>query len=210
MRLMKQILKYDVLVAHGRKTPAFWAFAGSMGLTHKCSSRCLHCTRWRREFKQGSRNAPELTTKQAKKLIDQLAELGLKITFLTTGLVVNERIASKIVKCGVDVLYFPLDGSTPQINDRVRGIRGALEKPLEAVKLCQKARGKGKMEIMAPTVAFKNSLGDLEDIVTLAKESGIDGLIIQPFSFFVSLARLIVLWLFPKKIFPNLIQSWSG
>ena len=131
--------------------------------TDYCNLQCKTCWRLRKnmKFAQPSfsflikmiRQAKEIRVKTIDltgggepffrkdilKLIGEVKRLGLKGILTTNGTLIQKNDAKKIVKIGWDELNFSLDGSTPEINDYIRG-RGVFQKCLQTIKLIQKIK----------------------------------------------------------------------
>ncbi len=113
-------------------------------LTYACNLRCVHCL-----SSSGRRHEGELTTLEAKRLIDEWAEMhvfyinvgggeplvrpdfyelmdytlerGIGVKFSTNGTLVDERAADWIASRDYLDVQISLDGATPETNDPVRG-----------------------------------------------------------------------------------------
>ncbi len=126
--------------------------------TRACQLACRHC----RARAIRHRNPEELTIDEAKDLIDQIAAMGTPLLVLTggdpmerddledlvshahgRGLVVSitpsatpkvtfERMRS-LKEAGLAHWAFSLDGSTPEIHDRFRGIRGVYDLTMRCI-----------------------------------------------------------------------------
>ncbi len=110
----------------------------------------------------------QLTTKEGKRLLDQLAEiddfrmvaftggeplkradffellthsksLGFENTIATNATLINDPMARKLKKCGVAIAAVSLDGVDPKTHDYVRGVPGAFEAALRGIKSLRKA-----------------------------------------------------------------------
>ncbi len=103
-------------------------------VTERCNLRCIHCY-------EGGRTTPEISTKDAFRVIDRLYEAGKPLTFIsggepllrkditlilerlkdlgfriilsTNGTLVNEKIAKKFADLGIDNVAIPLYGPKP-------------------------------------------------------------------------------------------------
>lgn len=127
-------------------------------VTNACNLRCLHCYN-----NSGVRIEKEFTIDEIKKVISDLANLNvlnviltggepllrkdlfeimeyirrkpMSVTLFTNGTLLNEEVANKLKDCEVLKVLISLDGANPKIHDDFRGMRGAFEKTINAIKL---------------------------------------------------------------------------
>ncbi|MBL7159454.1 radical SAM protein [Candidatus Microgenomates bacterium] len=167
-----------------------------------CNFRCKQCDLWR----VPTRPEKYLTTKQVKSILKDLRNwLGpfrlfftgsepflrediveiLKFaskkniyTILTSnGWLVDEKMAEKIIVSGLDVICISLDGADPKTHNFLRGKEGAFKKAVAVLKNLKKARKRSKAPaIYINTVIMKQNLGQLESLVKLTAEIGIDAI----------------------------------
>jgi MoaA/NifB/PqqE/SkfB family radical SAM enzyme len=125
-------------------------------LTSKCNLRCKICNVWKQQ------HANEITTEEAKRVIDQGIELGAKnvyftggeallrpdifelidyaqrpgvvTTLNTNGSPITEDLARKIVLSKLRSLSFSIDSADPKIHNSIRG-EGIFEKAILALDL---------------------------------------------------------------------------
>ena len=163
--------------------------------THVCNLKCKHC------YQRADKPLPdELTTEEAKNLIDQLAEAGtvaiafsggeplLRKDFLevasyakskgfyiavaTNGTFITEEVAKKI-KEAVDYVEISLDGPDAETHDNFRGIPGAFNKTIQGIKNCVK---NGIYTCIATTVT-RHNLKMVPKIKELAENLGVNRII---------------------------------
>ncbi|HHW42336.1 MAG TPA: putative heme d1 biosynthesis radical SAM protein NirJ1 [Desulfotomaculum sp.] len=128
-------------------------------MTRSCNLRCIHCY-----ASAGSERHPgELSTGEARKFIDGLAEFKVPVllfsggeplmrpdffelaeyaagrnirpTVSTNGTLVTLEVARRLKEIGVGYVGISLDG-TGEGNDRFRGKKGAFEAALEGIRHC--------------------------------------------------------------------------
>jgi len=132
----------------------------SWSFTNKCNLRCLHCI-----IDSGEEKNKELTTQEAKNVINQLYELncgcihftggecltkpnfleiaqyckdkGLKATLVTNATLVNENNID-IIKNIFNDVRVSLNGSSEESHDKIRG-NGNFAKTIKAIKLLNRA-----------------------------------------------------------------------
>ncbi len=113
-------------------------------LTYACNLRCVHCL-----SSSGKRRPEELTTAEARRLIDEWAEMkvfyinvgggepmsrpdffelmdytlsrGIGVKFSTNGTLIDDRAADWIAASAYLDVQISLDGARPETNDPVRG-----------------------------------------------------------------------------------------
>lgn len=130
-------------------------------ITRTCNLNCLHCY----SSSEAVAYEGELTTEEAKNVIDQLSEAnvpvilfsggeplirpdilelaeyaigkGIRITFSTNGTLINEEKAAKLKELGVSYVGISLDG-IGEIHDKFRRKEGAFELTLKGIRNCLK------------------------------------------------------------------------
>jgi Fe-coproporphyrin III synthase len=129
--------------------------------TRKCNLRCVHCYSESKNIDYSG----ELTTDQAKALIDSIARLGspvilfsggeplmredllelmayarskkLRIVISTNGTLLNDTFLEEANKIGLSYIGVSLDG-LEKVNDRFRGSIGAFQRALDGIRLTRK------------------------------------------------------------------------
>ncbi|MHA1769516.1 MAG: radical SAM protein [Candidatus Thorarchaeota archaeon] len=161
-------------------------------VTRTCNLRCKHC------YENAGRAGPdELTTEQALRTIDILADEGVVFIAFSGGeptlrpdiLTLIEHAASrgiyvaiatnattltrpetvkKLKEAGLSFVQISLDGVNPQTHDEFRGVRGAYDKTITGIKNC--VREDLFVEI-AMTVTHYN-LREVPAVIDLSQELG--------------------------------------
>jgi len=160
-------------------------------ITKNCNLACIHCI-------SSIGNKRELNTQRVLRVIDKLSNLEckelyftggeplfrkdifqilkeakgkkFKIGLLTNGTLINSKNIKKI-KSLVDEIGLSLDGSSPQVNDQIRGV-GTFSQIIKAIKSIKNNRIPFTLYI----TITKINLPDFENILRLAKHFGIDSL----------------------------------
>ncbi|MHC4156411.1 MAG: radical SAM protein, partial [Planctomycetota bacterium] len=142
--------------AHERRPIVVW------NITRACNLKCVHCY----NDSGSSRADDELSTKEAKEVLQDLAsfgvpsvlfsggepmlrkdllelmdyarQLGLRTVISTNGTLITEDAAQSIQRVGVSYVGISLDGVGP-VNDRFRGVKGAFDKAVQGIRNCQNA-----------------------------------------------------------------------
>ncbi len=131
-------------------------------ITKQCNLKCIHCY-------AHAKNIPfdnELSTKDGKNLIDDLArfnvpvllfsggeplirkdlpelaaytvEKGIRAVISTNGTLISQKTAHILMDIGLSYVGISLDGME-KINDRFRGVKGAFQSALDGIKNCKEA-----------------------------------------------------------------------
>lgn len=127
--------------------------------TRTCNLRCIHCYM----DSEAKKYAGELSTEEAKQMIDDLAEFrvpvllfsggeplirpdifelaeyagskGIRPTFSTNGTLITRKVAQRIKDIGVGYVGISLDGLR-EVNDKFRGKAGAFQAAMEGIQNC--------------------------------------------------------------------------
>jgi MoaA/NifB/PqqE/SkfB family radical SAM enzyme len=156
-RALKGLVKTNL---SGRPTPVAMTFA----VTYRCQCRCVHCSAGRHL----RTDLPELSTAEAKKVIDDSQKLGVAIMaftggeplvrpdiyelvahvdqartmpiLFTNGLLLSEENVARLAEAGLYSLFVSLDSPIAAEHDRCRGMPGLFD---TAVAGLEKARDAG-------------------------------------------------------------------
>ena len=156
--------------------------------TQACDLACVHC----RASAQPLRSSFELSTAEAQRLIDQIAEMRVPVFVITGGdplkrpdifdlveyatargvrtsltpsatpLLTREAIA-ELQRRGLARLAVSLDGSTAEIHDAFRRVPGSYEWTLQAIRW---ARELG-LPVQINTTITRRNVADFDDMVRL-------------------------------------------
>jgi len=162
-------------------------------VSQSCDLACLHCRANARTY----RDPLELTTLQGYGLIDDIKEFGSPLLVLTGGdplkredlydliaysvakglrttvspsvtpLLTNESIR-KLKEAGISRIAVSLDGSTGEIHDSFRGVKGSYARTLEVLAEC----GREGIPLQVNTTVTRYNIDDFENIANLI--SGFD------------------------------------
>lgn len=162
-------------------------------ITRSCALHCVHCYNNSEEKVYPG----ELTTVEAKRVIDALAAFnvpaiifsggdpllrndlfdlikyaktkGVRPVLSTSGINIDWDTARKIKDSGVLYVGVSLDGGE-EVNDRLRGMKGAFRKAVEGLKFCRDA---GIIVGVRFTMS-KKTIGELPYIFSLLEKEEID------------------------------------
>lgn len=158
----------------------------------RCNLRCVHCYAQSRDIEYKD----ELTTRQGKELIDDLAQFGapvilfsggeptmrkdlpelamyardkgMRAVISTNGTLIDEKMAKVLKEIGLSYVGVSLDGMR-ETNDKFRGVPGAFDAALQGMRNCKKEGIKVGLRF---TINKKNA-DDIPAIFNLLEEEGI-------------------------------------
>ncbi len=154
-------------------------YAAMLELTWRCVANCVHCYLL-------DENPPELDTAQVLDLLEQLREegtidlgltggevmirkdfpvileaahkAGFKISVLTTGILIDERMADLLRDCRVHHVEMSILGGNAETHDRLMRHPGAFDKMIRGMRMLRDRKIPG---VMKATVLRENA-GELE------------------------------------------------
>ena len=162
--------------------------------TQACDLACLHC----RAMAQPLPLPGELTHEEGLALIEEIATMGTKVCVLsggdplkrpdllalirhgkTTGLrmatipAATPRLTRDVVQglkeAGLDQMALSLDASTPEAHDRFRGVEGAFQRTMDAIRWAHEA----ELPVQINSVIAKYNVDDLDRLIALVGQLGI-------------------------------------
>jgi MoaA/NifB/PqqE/SkfB family radical SAM enzyme len=172
-------------------------------VTLRCNIKCQQCAIWRMP------STEELTAEEWKKVIYDLrkwlgpyrVQLAGGETFVrkdiieivryatehdvltgivSNGTMITRDLAKEIVDSGLGYIHISVDGIKPETHDEIRGIQGIHKKTMSALDyLAEEGRDSG-MSICIATVINRKNMHELVDLVNLAEEKGLSGVIFNP------------------------------
>lgn len=181
------IKEFDVPASARQRRPVVvW------NITRRCNLNCIHCY----SDSHNTQYSEELSTEQAKKVIEELAEFkapailfsggeplmrddiftlaeyaktfDLRFVLSTNGTLIDKNMAKKIKTAGFSYVGISLDG-IGETNDFFRGQKGAFEKTVNAFRNCIEANQKVGLRL---TLA-KHTLKDLNEIFDFIEKENI-------------------------------------
>jgi len=161
--------------------------------TYKCNLKCKHCY-----SESGNISKTELSTEEAKKVVNQIAdfgvtslafsggeplmrkdffevarhavEAGLYVSLATNGTLLNKENVRKLKEIGVHYVEVSLDGANATTHDFFRGKSGAFDQTMQGLKNCLK-------QDICTCVAItgtKNNLTEIPAVLEMSENMGID------------------------------------
>jgi len=163
----------------------------SWNVTGACHLRCPHC------YLDARRRWPgELTTEEALRLIEEMAEAGTELLILTggepllrkdlpvlashaaskgiapvlgtTGTLIDRHKAKMLKESGVAAAGISIDSIVPAKHDAFRGIPGSWHRAVAGIEAC---RAEG-LEVLVHTTALKMNQEEVPRLVAFANEHG--------------------------------------
>ena len=104
-----------------------------------------------------------------KELLLMLEEMGINFYLETNGTLIDEEMAAFITdKSHLKFISVSLDGVTPEIHDRFRGVKGSHEKTVAGIK----ALAKRNCHPQLICTLHRNNVPEIEEIIFLAQKLG--------------------------------------
>jgi len=169
-------------------------------ITYACNLKCKHCY-----SSAGKSLADELTTEEAKQVIDKLDrasvpiiafsggeplvrkdifeltkyahDKGIYVAVATNGTLVTREKAREMKEAGIKFTQISLDGSSAETHDNFRGIKGVYDKTMQGIKNCV---DEGFFVNIA-TTATKYNYNEIPKIIDLCEELNVNWFMIYNF-----------------------------
>ncbi len=154
-RKAKELPSHLLQFSEDKKPVVVW------NCTKACNLKCVHCY-----AKADGGCAPnEMTFEEGQRFIDNLAEFGspvvlfsggeplarktmpdlanyavskgMRAVISTNGTLINDEVAQRLKDIGLSYVGISLDGLR-ETNDKFRGVEGAFDKALEAIRACKR------------------------------------------------------------------------
>ncbi len=166
----------------------------SYNITRECNMKCSHCYINATDKKLND----ELTTKEAKAVIDQIyqvsspllilsggepllrpdvfelieygAKKGLKMGLGSNGYLIDDKVAKKLKAAGIATVSISIDSSIPAQHDEFRGVSGAWQKAVDACK----ALRKNNILVQVNATLTHDNYNQIDDIMALAESIGVE------------------------------------
>lgn len=172
----------------------------NLQVTYRCNFRCEICDFWKPEY-QGR---DELSLGDVRVVADQLARLGTFLVSLaggeplirddldriigilaedhfpiliTNGWFVDEEMSKALFRWGLQEISVSIDYATPARHDAMRGRPGAFARGIKALELLRKNRPSAMNRVHMITVLMDDNIGEIEDLIHIARELGITYLV---------------------------------
>ncbi|MBK5259207.1 MAG: radical SAM protein [Thermoanaerobaculia bacterium] len=191
-------LRYDASSAtqkHGTKTGSGPVVVWNS--TKTCNLECIHCYASAKK----SKFSGEMTTAEGRAMIDDLASFnvpallmsggeplirpdilelaeyatskGIRITFSTNGILIDDAKAKRLKEIGVTYCGISIDGAEPQ-HDIMRGKKGAFQETLKGIRNCRKH----DIRVGLRFTLTSQNMADIDTIFKIVEDEGIGRLCI--------------------------------
>ena len=178
----------------------------NLEITKRCNLQCIHCDIRKTPKTYSDIINKEFSTIEIKELVDSLKSLGtsyisisggepflrkdifevieyikkigLGLHISSNGTLITNEVAKRINDLGLDAISISLDAATPEIHDRIRGVEGAFDKAVTAIRNVVEYKKHTQVGI-SPIITNLN-LDELPKIVDFAKDLGVDAIRFQP------------------------------
>lgn len=169
-------------------------------ITYACNLKCKHCY-----ASAGKSLEDELTTEEAKQVIDKLDrasvpiiafsggeplvrkdifkltkyayDKGIYVAVATNATLITKEKAREMKEAGIRFTQISLDGATAETHDSFRGINGVYEKTVQGIKNCV---NEGFFVNIAAT-ATKYNYEEIPKIIDLCEEFGVNWFMLYNF-----------------------------
>lgn len=172
----------------------------NLQLLYTCNFRCKICDFWEEPFK----GYPALTADQISVIAQKLKEIGplvisigggepllhkeiIKITeilskdnfpvMICNGWFITPEIARSLFKAGMYEVSISVDYADAAKHDAQRGIKGAHEKALKALRVLHENRVHPEQRVHMITVIMDDNIDQIEPLIKIAKDMGITYLV---------------------------------
>jgi radical SAM protein with 4Fe4S-binding SPASM domain len=165
----------------------------SWNVTRKCNLKCAHCY-----INANDTEINELTTQEGKQLIDQIADVshpllilsggepllrddiyelirygtekGLRMGLGSNGTLLDANVAKKLSEAGIKTVSISLDSHIPAQHDAFRGVPGAWEKAIQAIKVLRE----NDILVQVNTTLTQENYDQIDEIMSLAEQIGVE------------------------------------
>jgi len=169
-----------------------------IALTYRCNLKCSFCYA-SCNCTKGDGDSREVSTAEAKKIIDRIADEAkvpsvsftggeptlradlpeliryarkkkMRVNLITNGTLSTRKLAGKLIRAGLNSVQISLEGPSPAIHDSITGVAGSFERTMEGIR---NFRSSGIHTHTNTTINRKN-LEHLDGLLSLVKGLGLD------------------------------------
>ena len=161
-------------------------------VTRSCPLSCKHC----RAAAQNTPYEGELTTEEARRMLDSIAamakpvliltggepllrpdvydmaayarDLGMRPVLATCGSLLTDETARKLKEAGIATISISIDGADAESHDAFRGTDGAFAAALTGIETAQRAG----IDVQINTTVTRDNVDELADILEIAVDAG--------------------------------------
>ncbi len=116
------------------------------------------------------------------KIVEHIKKRGMVTQITSNGWFINEEVAQRLIDSKVDAISISIDGSTEEIHDKIRGVKGSFSKAINALEVLRKVRdlNNSPMSISVSTVLGKSNYESIDDVIGVSKDAGADRIGFMP------------------------------
>ena len=109
-------------------------------------------------------------------VLEYACDLGFKVDITTNGTVIKDTDIEFLVSLGLRSIFFSIDGSSPEIDDTIRG-KGVFSKTLSTMQkfLAEREVQNSPLKINVNTVLTSINASDIPAIIDLCSLNGVNG-----------------------------------
>lgn len=169
-------------------------------ITYACNLKCKHCY-----AKAGKTLKDELSTEEAKRVIDQLDrasvpviafsggeplvrkdifeltkyahDKGIYVAVATNGTLITKEKAREMKEAGIQYTQISLDAASSEIHDEFRGVEGMFDKTVQGIKNCVEEG----FFVNVATTATSDNYEEIPKIIDLCEELNVDWFMLYNF-----------------------------
>lgn len=162
-------------------------------LTDRCNLSCVHCY-----YNSNRKTENELTTKEALNIIEQLAKMKvfevyltggeallredwpilisrlrqkkIQVGLITNGTQIDRNAAGKLADLKVKWVQVSIDGASPDVHDKVRGLTGGWKKSIAAIRYLKQNNIRTHVSFVPTRINFR----DVKEVIGLCVEMGLE------------------------------------
>jgi radical SAM protein with 4Fe4S-binding SPASM domain len=110
-----------------------------------------------------------LLRKDIMKLVSYASHAGLWTNLITNGTLLDDDRVQVFKESGLSSAQVSIEGSNPQIHDRITGVQGSFRGAIRGIELLQEA----EIPVHTNTTVSRNNIGGVREIVKLVKSMGL-------------------------------------
>ncbi len=172
----------------------------NLQILYDCNFRCRICDFWGEAY----RDMPRLSAAQVRVAAGKLSALGPMIVsigggepllhdelpeitrilarehfpvMITNGWFVTRERARALLAAGLDEASVSVDYADPRRHDAQRGMEGAFDKAVEALRILHESRAHATQRVHMISVIMDDNVDDVEPLIRLARDIGVTYLV---------------------------------
>lgn len=110
-----------------------------------------------------------LIRKDIVEICKYISNKGIAPSISTNGVLLTEKLINDLYRAGIRYIHLSLDGAKAKTHNEMRGVENAFEKLMEVMDLLKKS----PINTGASFMVTEDSIGEIDDVLNLAKEKGL-------------------------------------